>query len=350
MLADNKIAQNAGWNLDILASELGDLVSADVDLDIDLTGFEMGEIDVIIDGSLSDEQVEPEHWISADATMPNISKVGDIWALGDHRVMCGDALSERDLKHLMRDDEASMGFTDPPFNVPIQGHVSGKGRAKHREFVQGSGEMTPDEFTQFLSTAFTHAASFSRAGAVWFACMDWRHIDEMQKAGRSAFDEMLNLCVWAKTNGGMGSLYRSQHELIFVFRKGRRHRNNVQLGRFGRNRTNLWTYPGVNTFRAGRLEDLAAHPTAKPIAMIRDAILDVSARGEIVLDPFLGGGATLMAAETCGRIARGMELDPLYVDASLRRWRDATGEEPVRTSDGMRFCDLEAIGPLEGGQ
>jgi DNA modification methylase len=168
-------------------------------------------------------------------------------------------------------------------------------------------------------------------------------MDEMMRAGRQAFDEMLNLCVWAKTNGGMGSLYRSQHELVFVFRRGKAgHRNNVQLGRYGRNRTNLWRYPGVNTFREGRMEDLTAHPTAKPVAMIRDALMDVSARGEIVLDPFLGGGATVMAAEATGRIVRGLELDPLYVDVTLRRWRGATGGEPVRQADGMLFRDLEA--------
>lgn len=342
MLADNKIALNAGWDMEILADELAELSSEWVDVDIDLTGFEMGEIDVILDSVEEGGNEEPEAAPLPDPGLPGISQYGDVWQLGPHRVMCGNALVLADLDRLMQGDLADVGFTDPPYNVPVNGHVSGKGQTRHREFVQGSGEMCAEDFTTFLTSALSNAASVSRNGAVWFACMDWRHLDEMLRAGRQAFQEMLNLCVWAKTNGGMGSLYRSQHELVFVFRKGRAgHRNNVQLGRYGRNRTNLWSYPGVNTFREGRMEDLTAHPTAKPVAMIRDALKDVSARGEVVLDPFLGGGATLMAAEASGRIARGLELDPLYVDVTLRRWRGATGSDPVRQADGMLFRDIE---------
>ena len=343
MLADNKIALNAGWDMEILADELAELSSEQVDLDIDLTGFEMGEIDVILGSVERERDEEPETAPLPDPALPGISRYGDVWQLGPHRVMCGDALVSADLDRLMQGDLADVGFTDPPYNVPVNGHVSGKGQTRHREFVQGSGEMNSEGFANFLTSALSNAAGVSREGAVWFACMDWRHMDEMMRAGRQAFDEMLNLCVWAKTNGGMGSLYRSQHELVFVFRRGKAgHRNNVQLGRYGRNRTNLWRYPGVNTFREGRMEDLTAHPTAKPVAMIRDALMDVSARGEIVLDPFLGGGATVMAAEATGRIVRGLELDPLYVDVTLRRWRGATGGEPVRQADGMLFRDLEA--------
>lgn len=345
MLADNKIALNAGWDMDVLAAELVDLSSVDVDLDIDLTGFEMGEIDIILEGVGADPSEEPETAPLPDPELRAITRRGDIWQLGSHRVMCGDALSVDDLDRLMQGDIADVGFTDPPYNVPIQGHVSSQGH--HREFEQASGEMSEAEFAGFLSSALSNAARVSRDGAVWFACMDWRHMGEMIGAGRLAFDQMLNLCVWAKTNGGMGSLYRSQHELVFVFRKGDRHRNNVQLGRYGRNRTNLWNYPGVNTFRPGRMEELRAHPTAKPVAMIRDALMDVSARGEIVLDPFLGGGATLMAAEECGRVARGLELDPLYVDVVLRRWRAATGSDPVRLGDGASFSDLDACKSAE---
>ena len=342
MLADNKIALNAGWDMDILANELAELTSEEVDLDIDLTGFEMGEIDVILETRALSEGEESETAPIPDPSRPGVSKYGDVWLLGPHRVMCGDAMLIKDVDRLMQGDLADVGFTDPPYNVPIKGHVSGKGQTQHREFVQASGEMDVDSFTRFLARALTNAASSSRQGAVWFACMDWRHIGEMMSAGRQSFQEMLNLCVWTKTNGGMGSLYRSQHELVFVFRNGETtHRNNVQLGRFGRNRTNVWSYPGVNTFREGRMDELAAHPTAKPIAMIRDALMDVSARGEIVMDPFLGGGATLMAAETIGRFARGMELDPLYVDVAIRRWRAATGKEPVRQVDGQLLRDIE---------
>jgi DNA modification methylase len=280
--------------------------------------------------------------------MATVTVRGDLWLLGKHRVLCGDARDPSDMTTLMGDRKADVGFTDPPYNVPISGHVSGKGHTQHREFAQASGEMSSGEFAGFLGDALSLGARHSRDGAVWFACMDWRHVAEMTDAGRRTFDQFLNICVWAKTNGGMGSLYRSQHEFIFVFRKGKTgHRNNVQLGRFGRNRTNLWTYPGVNTFREGRMEELTAHPTAKPVAMIRDALLDVSARGEIVLDPFLGAGATLIAAEQCGRTAYGIEIDPAYVDVTLRRWRKETGNEPVRASDGRTLSHLEAS-VLEG--
>jgi DNA modification methylase len=343
MLADNKIALNAGWDMEILAAELAELSSMELDLDIDLTGFEMGEIDVILEspGGKGGDQAETAPL--PDLNLPGITRRGDIWRLGPHRIMCGDALSTDDLDSLMQGEIAAAGFVDPPYNVPVNGHVSGKGQVRHREFVQGSGEMSMEAFGSFLTVAFSNGARVSREGAVWFACMDWRHLEEMLGAGRQAFGEMLNLCVWAKTNGGMGSLYRSQHELVFVYRTGRAgHRNNVQLGRFGRNRTNLWTYPGVNVFRPGRTEELRAHPTAKPVAMVRDALMDVSARGDIVLDTFLGGGATLMAADDCGRLARGLELDPLYVDVALRRWRRATGEDPTRQIDGASFSDLEA--------
>ncbi len=348
MLADNKIALNAGWDLEILAAELADLTSAD-DFDIDLTGFEMGEIDVILESVGKEHRETPEIAPLPDLELPAVTRYGDIWRLGRHRVMCGDALSASDLDKLMQGEPADVGFTDPPYNVPVNGHVTGKGQVRHREFVQASGEMSAAAFETFLADALTNGARVSRDGCVWFACMDWRHLDEMLGAGRQAFDEMLNLCVWAKTNGGMGSLYRSQHELVFVFRKGRWHRNNVQLGRHGRNRSNLWSYPGVNTFRLGRLEELTAHPTAKPVALVKDALMDVSARGETVLDPFLGGGATLIAAEDSGRVARGLELDPLYVDVCLRRWRTATGGEPVREGDGARLLELEASA-VEGVQ
>jgi len=342
MLADNKIAANAGWDLEILAHELADLSTMDLAFDIDLTGFEVGEIDLILEAGAVIDPLQAEMSPMPDRTLPPITQPGDVWSLGSHRVMCGDARSREDMAALMGDDRAHAAFCDPPYNVKITGHVSGKGKVKHREFAHASGEMSSVDFEGFLSDALALGAQYSRDGAVWFACMDWRHMGEMLAAGTQAFDAFLNLCVWAKTNGGMGSLYRSQHELVFVFRKGREgHRNNVQLGRFGRNRTNLWTYPGVNTFRPGRMEELIAHPTAKPVAMIRDALMDVTARGEIVLDSFLGAGATLMAAEQIGRFARGMEIDPAYVDVTLRRWRKETGVEPVRVRDGIDLSALE---------
>lgn len=341
MLADNKIALNAGWDLSLLAAELTDLSSMVLDFNVDLTGFEVGEVDVLLETHKQDETTQIEQVELPDLDQPVVTKVGDLWQLGSHRVLCGDARLEVSMSLLMGSDKANAGFTDPPYNVPINGHVSGKGRIQHREFSVASGEMSEEAFTAFLKSTLSLASKYSAQGAVWFCCMDWRHMGQMLAAGSVAFDNFLNLCVWAKTNGGMGSLYRSQHELVFVFRKGGRHRNNVQLGRYGRNRTNIWTYAGVNTFRAGRMEELQAHPTAKPVQMVKDAILDVTKRGDIVLDPFLGAGATLIAAELSGRSVRGLEIDPIYVDVTLRRWRVETGEDPVRVSDGVKFSALE---------
>jgi len=342
MLADNKIALNAGWDMELLATELADLSAMALDFSLDATGFEIGEIDLVIDEANASQKLA-ETAPEPDPDRPLITRRGDLWLLGPHRVLCGDARSAKDMAMLMADERADCGFTDPPYNVPIQGHVSGKGRVRHREFTQASGEMSSPEFTGFLSDALSLGANFSRDGAVWFTCMDWRHMGEMLAARGAAFDINLNLCVWAKTNGGMGSLYRSQHELVFVWRKGRgAHRNNVQLGKYGRNRTNVWRYPGVNTFREGRMEELHAHPTAKPVAMVKDALLDVTKRGDLVLDPFLGAGATLIAGELSGRNVRGMEIDPAYIDVVLRRWRGETGEDPVRATDGMRLAEIEA--------
>ncbi|QFT47570.1 DNA adenine methyltransferase YhdJ [Roseivivax sp. THAF40] len=342
MLADNKIALNAGWDMKLLAQELEELSAAALDYDIETTGFEAPEIDLIIGSQGAAESEEPEVVPEPQWSGPLITRPGDIWILGEHRILCGDARNPEDYESLMQGERAQVGFTDPPYNVPIAGHVSGKGSVQHREFAEASGEMSSAAFTSFLSEALGLAAAHSCDGAVWFACMDWRHLGEMRAAGLEAFGHWLNLCVWAKTNGGMGSLYRSQHELIFVFRNGGAlHRNNVQLGQHGRNRTNVWTYPGVNTFRAGRMEELRAHPTAKPVAMVRDALLDVSRRGDVVLDPFLGAGATVMAAERSGRIARGLEIDPAYVDVILRRWRADTGNDPMRAGDGAAFSGME---------
>lgn len=343
MLADNKIALNAGWDTDVLANELSDLSSIELDFNLDVTGFDVADIDIIIGDAQTRNDVQAELAPVAVSGLPVVTKTGDLWLLGKHRLLCGNARSSADFAVLMEDKSADMVFTDPPYNVPIVGHVTGKGRADHREFHEACGEMSRNEFTAFLRDVLANTAACCRDGAISYVCMDWRHAGELLEAGQQAFDAYLNLCIWAKTNGGMGSLYRSQHELVFVFRKGKaQHRNNIQLGRFGRNRTNLWTYAGVNTFREGRMEELSAHPTAKPVVMIKDAILDVTKRGEVVLDPFLGGGATLMAAERSGRVAYAMDIDPAYIDVALRRWRTETGEEPRRAFDDSTFAALEA--------
>ena len=247
---------------------------------------------------------------------------------------------------------AAMVFSDPPYNVRIDGNVCGKGSVRHREFPMAAGEMNSAEFVSFLSTSLLLLAKHSAAGSLSFLCMDWRHMKELLAAGGEAYDLLVNLCVWVKDNGGMGSFYRSRHELVFVFRNGKGpHRNNVQLGRFGRNRTNVWEYPGVNTFSKGGEEGnlLALHPTVKPVTMVADAILDASARGEIVLDAFLGSGTTLMAAERVGRVCHGIEIDPAYVDVAIRRWQTYTGEHAVHAISGKRFDEIAAVREVNHG-
>jgi DNA modification methylase len=235
----------------------------------------------------------------------------------------------------MKGEQARMVFSDPPYNVKIDGHVGGSGKTKHREFAMASGEMSGHEFTQFLSTAFGNMAEASMDGSIHYLCMDWRHMGEMLAAGHQVYDELKNLIVWAKDNGGMGTFYRSRHELIFAFKKGGApHVNTFELGQHGRYRTNVWQYRGVNTMRAGRMEELALHPTVKPVQMIADAIRDVSGRGEIVLDVFGGSGSTLIAAEKTGRRGYLVELDPIYCDRILARWEAYAKDEAERVVCG----------------
>jgi len=233
-----------------------------------------------------------------------------------------------------------MTFTDPPYNVSIPKTV-GRGRTKHRNFAMASGEMPSAVFIDFLVDALTPAVKHSIDGALHYICMDWRHMRELLDAGDRIFSELKNLVVWSKTNPGQGSLYRSQHELIFVYKSGSGpHLNNVELGRHGRNRSNVWTYPGANSFRSGRMPDLAAHPTVKPVALVADAMRDCSRRGDIVLDPFMGVGTTIQAAQRIGRRAYGIEIDPLYVDAAVRRWQSATKRDAVLEGTGKIFDEV----------
>jgi DNA modification methylase len=272
-----------------------------------------------------------------------ITQPGDLWLLGKHRVLCGNALHEAFYRELLASKRASAVFSDPPYNVKIDGHATGNGSTRHREFAMASGEMSEVEFVSFLNNSLRLLAKYSAASSVHYLCMDWRHFGELLAAGRQHYDEFLNLCVWVKDNGGMGSFYRSQHELVLVFRKGRNHRNNIQLGQFGRNRTNVWRYPGIHSLSKEGSEGnlLELHPTVKPVAMVADAILDCTARGEIVLDAFLGSGTTLMAAERVGRICHGLEIDPLYVDVAIRRWQKFTGDSAVHAAMGKQFEELE---------
>ena len=351
ILADNKLAENAGWDRDILAIELQSLIEMDLDFDVTLTGFETPEIDILI-GELGDDELDSDDEVpEPDTDNPPITQPGDLWQIGGHRLLCGDATKPEDIVRLLDGKKAQMVFTDPPYNVPIDGHVCGLGAVKHREFAMASGEMSEAEFAAFLKTVFGNLVGHSVDGALHFICMDWRHIGEVLEAGRDTFTELKNLCVWAKTNGGMGSLYRSQHELVFVFKAGNKpHINNVNLGKHGRNRTNVWTYPGVNTFGKDRDAELASHPTVKPVAMVTDAILDCSKRGGLVLDVFAGSGTTLIAAEKTGRRGYGVELDQLYCDVIIRRMRETAGLKAVHAETGLGFDDITAARALKGSR
>lgn len=320
VIADNKIALNAGWDDTILAEELQALSQADLDFDLGVIGFEVAEIDRLVEGLAPEEPDDPAD-DALPAAPPPRCRLGDVWALGPHRLVIGDSLDPDVVAGLMNGAEARMAFTDPPYNVPIDGHVGGAGKVKHREFAMAAGEMTRGEFTAFLLRALQNHADHSCDGSIHFVCMDWRHMGELLEAGASVYDELKNLVVWVKDNGGMGTFYRSRHELVFVFKKGTApHVNSFGLGEGGRYRTNVWQYRGVNTMRAGRMEELAMHPTVKPVQMIADALKDCSARGDIVLDLFGGSGSTLIAAEKTGRRARLCEIDPLYGDVILARW------------------------------
>jgi DNA modification methylase len=341
ILADNRLAEKAGWDISILAIELQHLTSLDLQFDVSITGFEVAEIDLILEEAEKEKEEEDPVEISSG---PAVTKPGDIWLLGDHRLICGDALDESTYCGLMNGQKADVVFADPPYNVRIDGNVCGQGAIRHREFRMASGEMSEREFSDFLCQALSHLERHSSDGSVHFICMDWRHAAEILLAGKKAYDTLLNLCVWTKDNGGMGSLYRSQHELIFVFRKGNElHRNNVQLGRFGRNRTNVWRYPGVNTLSKSGVEGnlLALHPTVKPVAMIADAILDCSARGDVVLDNFSGVGSTILAAEKVGRVCYGIEIDPLYIDTAVQRWEKHTGQRAIHAATRQYFDPAE---------
>ena len=321
VIADNKLALNAGWDDELLAQELQGLLATDnIGFDIGVIGFEVAEIDSLVEGLTTEEPGDPDDDILPEIA-PRRVNLGDLWQLGPHQLTCGDALDASVVSALMEGDLARMIFSDPPYNVKIDGHVGGSGKVKHREFAMASGEMTVPEFTIFLTEAFCGMAEHSMDGSIHFLCMDWRHMGEMLAAGHAVYDELKNLIVWAKDNGGMGTFYRSRHELIFVFKKGTAaHLNSFELGQHGRYRTNVWNYRGVNTMRAGRMEELNLHPTVKPVQMIVDAIKDVSGRGEIVLDVFGGSGSTLIAADKTGRRARLVELDPIYCDRILTRW------------------------------
>lgn len=337
VIADNQLAVNAGWSRELLAQEFKYLTELDFDFDATITGFDLPDIDAMV-GEASQVSDDPDDRVREPTCDQVVTCPGDVWQVGRHRLICGDSTNAETYAQLLGDERAGMVFADPPYNVPVKGHVSGLGQVQHREFAMASGEMSSDEFASFLAVVFCLLAKASTRGAIHFHCIDWRHAKEMIAAGELAYHELKNICVWAKTNGGMGSLYRSAHELVFVWKGGtEQHINNVELGRHGRYRTNVWTYPGANSFGATRDEDLASHPTVKPVAMVMDAILDCSNRKDIILDPFAGSGTTLLAAQRTGRRGYGMEIDPAYCDLIVRRLQTKCKAKAVLVGDGRTF-------------
>ncbi|MFO1260771.1 MAG: site-specific DNA-methyltransferase [Sphingomonadaceae bacterium] len=348
-IADNKLGEGSSWDLSVLGEELSVIIEDEEGiLGLEALGFEIAEAEVILEG-IAEPQRDAAETVPAPKAVA-ITRVGDIWVLGEHKLFCGSCLDSQSWELLMGAEKGNVAFCDPPYNVPVAGHVSGLGKKVHSEFAMASGEMSSEEFIAFNRDWLEKTTAHMTNGAVIAACMDWRHIFELESAIRAIGLERLNLCVWNKTNGGMSSLWRSKHELVYIAKVGTApHINNVQLGRFGRYRTNVWDYAGANSFGKSRDADLADHPTVKPIAMVADYLRDVSHRGQIVLDPFMGSGTTLLAAERTGRVARGIEIDPVYVDVAIRRWEEMTGNEASLMNDGRSFADIRIERLAEAG-
>ena len=340
LIADNRLPERAVWDFDVLRGHFKDLI--EIDFDVELTGFTTGEIDLVLDGLPG--TLDPADDLSGlPLARPAVSKMGDRWELGRHHLMCGDALRGDDYQRLLGGEVAQMVVTDPPFNVKIQGHAMGRGRIRHREFKVASGEMSESEFTAFLEEFIRLAVRHSQDGSIHFLFIDWRHLPELLTAARPIYSEWKNLLVWNKSNAGQGSFYRSKHELIAAFKNGTAgHINNFGLGGQGRYRTNVLDYPGVNSLHPARRGELEMHPTVKPVALIADLIRDCSRRNGLILDPFGGSGTTILAAERTGRIARLIELDPLYVDVAIRRWEQVSGVQARHVETGWSFAETEA--------
>lgn len=328
-VAANKWPSVSNYDVDALRLELEEIRADVPTLDLTLTGFTVGELDRIGGNHAANLYDDLDALDDGSPDIPLRAKRGDLYALGEHRLICADSLDASEVARLMGSETARCCFTDPPYNVKINGHVSGSGR--HDEFVMASGEMSPEAFADFLASALQNVAAHLMDGGIAFVCMDHAHLGELLTAGDRLFDSRLNICVWDKGRGAMGSLYRSQHELVVVFKKGQvPHLNNVELGKNGRNRTNVWSYPGMAGFGKGRKKALALHPTVKPVALVAEALLDVTAPGDVVLDPFGGSGTTLIAAERIGRRARLVEYEPVYVDRTIERWERITGLKAER--------------------
>jgi DNA modification methylase len=335
VIADNKLALLSSWDPGLLKAEMEVLISEE--FEIEVTGFSTAEVDLMFD----DQPGDPDDLQPEDVTETIVSRRGDLWQLGSHRLLCGDALAAESYTALLGNEQAQMCISDPPYNVRIDGHVCGSGKVKHKEFAMASGEMSSSEFTAFLRRSFEHIHGACVDGAISFIFMDWRHAPELLEAAKPQFGAPRQMAVWVKDNAGMGTFYRSQHELVFAFKKGEApHINNFELGQHGRYRTNVWTYPGVNSGKGRQL--LALHPTVKPVSLIADAIRDCSHRKGIILDPFAGSGTILIAAERTGRFGRAIELDPQYVDVGVHRWERLTGKQAILVATGQTWDQVRA--------
>ena len=343
-LADNRLAELAGWDEEMLVIELGELTTIDLDFSIETIGWTFPEIDVMLDPPKGADADGPSDAIDSDIPVPPVtpvSRLGDLWQMGEHRLLVGSSLESSSYVTLMAGALATMVFQDAPYNVKINGHVSGLGKVKHAEFAMASGELSAVQFREFLAANMMVLTPHLADGAILAMCIDWRGFLALQLAIQDTKLDLINLAVWVKTNAGMGSLLRSQHELVAIAKHGKAsHINNVQLGKNKRYRTNVWRYPGVNSFGRGRMEQLVAHPTPKPVPLVADAIRDVSNRGQIVLDTFMGSGTTLLAAERTGRIAYGIDIDPGYVDVSIARWQKLTKGEARLEATSETFEDV----------
>lgn len=329
ILSDNRLADESSFSKVQLRRELQGLIELGDNLE--LTGFDSLEIDTMLSIG-EDEPVDGDDNVELpDDRVAPVSRVGDLWHIGEHRALCGDARDLANCERLLDGERAQLIFTDPPYGCRIANNVSGLGKTKHDDFVMGAGEQALPEFAHsILRPAFKCMAASAASGAIAFICTDWRAYPHMLDAAQGIFLEQKNLIVWAKTNSGMGQFYRSAHELVLAMKvSAGPHINNFGLGGGGRHRSNVWTYAGANTFRRGRMEDLEAHSTVKPKKLVADAIVDCSKRGGIVLDSFLGSGTTLVSCAMTGRRGRGLELDPKYMDVILRRVEAETGCEPL---------------------
>lgn len=337
-----RIMEDGEWDRDNLAAEFKYLIEAelscDLDFSVEVTGFETAEIDLILDSDPADAAPDPADAVPEPEKIA-ISKPGDKWILGNHNIICGDSLDPAVYGALLEGTSVQLVCSDPPYNVPIAGFVSGNGAVRHGDFAMASGEMSSSEFVEFLCRFLSNSMTGLDNGGCVYVCIDWRHVEELLAAARKCSLTLLNMCVWDKGVGMMGSFYRSRHEFVLVFRKGdTSHRNNIQLGKYGRNRTNVWSYPSANMSKEGR-RALKDHPTPKPVAMIADIIRDVTKVNDAVLDPFLGGGASIIGAEKTRRRCYGIELDPCYVDVTIRRWQEFTGRQAVHAQTGKTFAD-----------